>query len=96
MDVPALPEAGNSAGFGVASYRPQAQFLVAAGMQEFFENDYLSSDDEATRYRLAQEVKKLTLPDQMGERFQVMMFAREVDPSALPEAVLAADQGGRL
>ena len=96
VDFTALAEAGNSAGFGVAAYLPQAQFLIAAGMQEFFENDYLSSDDEATRYRLAQEVKKLTLPDQMGERFQVMMFARGVDPSALPEAVLAADQGGRL
>lgn len=96
VDFTALAEAGNSAGFGVAAYVPQAQFLIAADMQEFFENDYLALDDEAARYRLAQEVKKLTLPDQMGERFQVMLFARGVDPSVLPEAVLAADQGARL
>jgi SAM-dependent MidA family methyltransferase len=75
---------------------PQAQFLIAAGMQEFFEDDYLALTDEAARYRLAQEVKKLTLPDQMGERFQVMLFAKEIDPSALPEGVMAADQGARL
>lgn len=96
VDFTALAEAGNNAGFGVAAYLPQAQFLIAAGMQEFFEDDYLRLTDEAARYRLAQEVKKLTLPDQMGERFQVMMFAKGIDPSALPEAVLAADQGSRL
>lgn len=96
VDFTALAEAGNNAGFGVAAYLPQAQFLIAAGMQEFFEDDYLRLTDEAARFRLSQEVKKLTLPDQMGERFQVMMFAKGVDPAALPEAVLSADQGARL
>lgn len=96
VDFTALAEAGNNAGFGVAAYLPQAQFLIAAGMQEFFEDDYLRLSDEAARFRLSQEVKKLTLPDQMGERFQVMMFAKGVEPAALPEAVLAADQGARL
>jgi SAM-dependent MidA family methyltransferase len=96
VDFTALAEAGNSAGFGVAAYMPQAQFLLAAGMQEFFENDYLALTDEAARYRLAQEVKKLTMPDQMGERFQVMLFAKDIDAQALPAEVMAADQGARL
>jgi SAM-dependent MidA family methyltransferase len=96
VDFTALAEAGNSAGFGVAAYMPQAQFLLAAGMQEFFENDYLALQDEAARYRLAQEVKKLTLPEEMGERFQVMMFAKGIDAAALPADVMAADQGSRL
>jgi SAM-dependent MidA family methyltransferase len=96
VDFTGLAEAGNNAGFGVAAYMPQAPFLLAAGMQEFFENDYLMLTDEAARYRLAQEVKKLTLPEQMGERFQVMLFAKDIEASALPEAVLAADQGSRL
>jgi len=96
VDFTALAEAGNSAGFGVAAYMPQAQFLLASGMQEFFENDYFALDDEAARYRLAQEVKKLTLPEEMGERFQVMMFAKGIDAAALPADVMAADQGSRL
>jgi SAM-dependent MidA family methyltransferase len=96
VDFTALAEAGNSAGFGVAAYMPQAQFLLAAGMQEFFENDYLALTDEAARYRLAQEVKKLTMPDQMGERFQAMLFAKGIDAAALPPEVMAADQGSRL
>jgi SAM-dependent MidA family methyltransferase len=96
VDFTGLAEAGNNAGFGVAAYMPQAPFLIAAGMQEFFENDYLMLTDEAARYRLAQEVKKLTLPEQMGERFQVMLFAKDIPASALPEGILAADQGSRL
>ncbi|SEM43845.1 SAM-dependent methyltransferase, MidA family [Luteibacter sp. UNCMF331Sha3.1] len=96
VDFTALAEAGNSAGFGVAAYMPQAQFLIAAGLQACFEDDYLALTDEAARYRLSQEVKKLTMPDQMGERFQVMLFAKGIDAAALPEGVMAADQGSRL
>ncbi|WP_369931105.1 class I SAM-dependent methyltransferase [Xanthomonas sp. NCPPB 2632] len=96
VDFTALAEAGNNAGFGVAAYLSQARFLIAAGLQDVFEDDYLGLTDEAARFRLSQEVKKLTLPDQMGERFQVMMFARDIDAGVLPTEVMAADQGSRL
>ena len=96
VDFTALAEAGNSAGFGVAAYLPQAQFLIASGLQEAFEAVQAVATDEVTRYRLAQEVKRLTLPDQMGERFQAMLFARGLDMLPLPAELLAADQGGRL
>ncbi len=96
VDFTALAEAGNSAGFGVAAYLPQAQFLIASGLQEAFEAAHAEAADEAARYRLAQEVKRLTLPEQMGERFQAMLFARGMDMLPLPAELLAADQGGRL
>ena len=96
VDFTALAEAGNSAGFGVAAYLPQAQFLIASGLQEAFEAAHAQAADEAARYRLAQEVKRLTLPDRMGERFQAMLFARGIDMLPLPAELLAADQGGRL
>ena len=96
VDFTALAEAGNSAGFGVAAYLPQAQFLIAAGLQRVFEDAYEHANDEAERYRLAQQVKKLTLPDQMGERFQAMLFARVLTVLPVPEELLAADQGDRL
>ncbi|SFR92722.1 SAM-dependent methyltransferase, MidA family [Dyella sp. OK004] len=96
VDFTALAEAGNQAGFGVAAYLPQAHFLIAAGLQEVFEQAYTETDDEATRYRLSQQVKRLTLPDQMGERFQAMVFARGMDMVPLPADLLAADQGERL
>jgi SAM-dependent MidA family methyltransferase len=96
VDFTALAEAGNSAGFGVAAYLPQAQFLIGAGLQDIFESEQAKIADEYGRYRLAQEVKKLMLPDQMGERFQAMLLARGLDMLPLPAELLASDQGGRL
>ena len=96
VDFTALAEAGNQAGFGVAAYLPQAHFLIAAGLQQAFEDAYAAAPDEAARYRLAQQVKKLTLPDQMGERFQAMVLARGLDMVPLPADMLEADQGDRL
>ena len=96
VDFTALAEAGNSAGFSVAAYVPQAQFLIASGLQELFEADFIEAPDEGARMKLARQVKRLTLPDEMGERFQAMLFARGLDAVALPADVLLADQGGRL
>lgn len=96
VDFTALAEAGNQAGFGVAAYLPQAHFLIGAGLQQAFEDAYAAAPDEAARYRLAQQVKKLTLPDQMGERFQAMVLARGLDMVPLPADLLEADQGDRL
>jgi SAM-dependent MidA family methyltransferase len=94
VDFTALAEAGNSAGFGVAAYMPQAQFLIGAGLQQVFEQ--MQPADEHGRHRLAQQVKKLMLPEQMGERFQAMLLACGMDVLPLPAELLAADQGGRL
>jgi len=96
VDFTALAEAGNSAGFSVAAYLPQAQFLIGAGLQEVFEHAQAQATDEHERYRLAQQVKKLMLPEQMGERFQAMLLVRGLDDLPLPAGLLAADQGGRL
>ena len=96
VDFTALAEAGNSAGFGVAAYVPQAQFLLASGLQAAFEEAYAQASDDLARHRLAQQVRRLTLPEQMGERFQAMLFARGLDVLPLDAGLLAADQGGRL
>ncbi|MGP1665087.1 MAG: class I SAM-dependent methyltransferase [Rhodanobacter sp.] len=96
VDFTALAEAGNSAGFNVAAYLPQAQFLIGAGLQQVFEAAQTLVTDEHDGYRLAQQVKRLMLPDQMGERFQAMLLTRGLDALPLPAELLAADQGGRL
>ena len=38
--------------------------------------------DDRERLRRTSEIRKLTLPGEMGERFQVMGFTRDVDLSA--------------
>lgn len=95
VDFTALAEAGNQAGFAVAAYCSQAQFLFATGIAERFEAETLSAD-EVTCYRLAQQVKRLTLPGEMGEKFQAMLLARDVPASMLPTDLVSASQGHRL
>lgn len=96
VDFTALAEAGNSAGFAVATYAPQAQFLIASGLQQVFERAQADVIDEHGLYRLAQEARRLMLPDQMGERFQAMLMTRGLDTLPVSAELLAADQGRRL
>jgi SAM-dependent MidA family methyltransferase len=95
VDFTALAEAGHAAGFTLASYLPQAQFLIAAGLQAAFEDAYLAAANESARYQLSQQVKKLTLPEQMGERFQVMVLNRGIDPQHVG-ALTPMNQSARL
>jgi len=96
IDFTALAEAGVGAGFELASYAFQSEFLIAAGLDDAFAAAYASAADEAARYALAQQVKRLTLPGEMGERFQAMLLARDLDAGAVFPALLAADRSGRL
>ena len=95
VDFTALAEAGVGAGFEPVSYALQSEFLIASGLDAAFAAAYDSAANEATRYALAQQVKRLTLPGEMGERFQAMLFARELDADALFAPLIAVDRSGR-
>lgn len=93
VDFTALAEAGTLAGFDLAGYCSQASFLIGNGLATQLERAETAAADEVARHRLRQEVKRLTLPGQMGERFQAMGLAREVD---FASAFLVGDLSGRL
>jgi SAM-dependent MidA family methyltransferase len=76
VDFDALIEAGATAGFAVTASESQAQFLLLGGLEEVFAEAYANAADEAARYALAQEVKRLTLPGQMGEAFRVVNLGK--------------------
>jgi SAM-dependent MidA family methyltransferase len=78
VDFTALAEAGIHAGFELAGYCAQASFLIGNGLAQRLQV-IEEIGDEAERYRRHQEVKRLTLPGEMGERFQVMGFQRGAD-----------------
>jgi SAM-dependent MidA family methyltransferase len=78
VDFTALAEAGVNAGFDFAGYCTQAAFLAGNGLPAQLE-EIAAIEDEAERYRRAQEIKRLTLPGEMGERFQAMGFQRGAD-----------------
>ena len=56
-------------------------------------NEAEARADETTLLRLRNEAKRLTLPSEMGERFQVMGFERDV---SLAPAFLVGDLTWRL
>nr|MBP6798154.1 SAM-dependent methyltransferase [Luteimonas sp.] len=93
VDFTALAEAGTGAGFDFAGYCSQAGFLIGNGLEQRLAEHESRAGDEAARYALRQQVKQLTHPDAMGERFQAMGFARDVEFGA---AFLAGDLGFRL
>jgi SAM-dependent MidA family methyltransferase len=93
VDFTALAEAGTGAGFDLAGYCTQASFLLGNGLPDRLAEAEAKARDEAARMRLRHEVKQLTLPTEMGERFQAMGFARGVDFGA---AFLAGDLAWRL
>ncbi|MCL1635795.1 SAM-dependent methyltransferase [Luteimonas sp. SX5] len=93
VDFTALAEAGTHAGFDFAGYCSQASFLIGNGLEQRLAAHEARAADEAGRYALRQQAKKLTLPDAMGERFQAMGFARDVELGA---AFLVGDLSFRL
>ena len=96
VDFTALVEAGVGAGFEPVAYAFQSEFLIAAGLDEAFAAARVAAPDEAARYALAQQVKRLTLPGEMGERFQAMLFSRGIDADALFAPLIAVDRSERL
>ncbi|ODU92652.1 MAG: hypothetical protein BGP23_00195 [Lysobacterales bacterium 66-474] len=96
VDFTALAEAGVGAGFELVGYASQSEFLIASGLDEVFTAARAAASGEAARYALAQQVKRLTLPGEMGERFQAMLFARGLDADALFAPLIAVDRSARL
>ena len=93
VDFTALAEAGTGAGFDLGGYCTQAGFLIGNGLAQRLDEHESRAADEAARYALRQQVKQLTHPDGMGERFQAMGFARDVEFGA---AFGLGDLGFRL
>ena len=74
VDFTALAEAGHATGLAVAGYATQAHFLLGCGLDGLL----AASDpaDTASHLALMQQARALTLPGEMGERFQVLALTR--------------------
>ncbi len=92
VDFSAIAEAGIDAGLELLGYTSQAAFLLGSGLEQIMS----ASDPGDTRahFELTQQIKKLTLPHEMGELFKVMALARGVH-EALPGFTFQ-DRRGRL
>ena len=76
VDFSAIAEAGLKAGFDVAGYSTQAYFLMGCGLESML----IGSDpnDVDAHMGLVQEIKRLTLPTEMGERFKVLGLSKKL------------------
>lgn len=77
VDFTALAEAADRCGLYVCGYTTQAMFLMACGLNEILNE--VTTLPETRRITINNEVRRLTLPGEMGERFQVMALARGLD-----------------
>ncbi len=77
VDFTAVAEAADAAGLRVAGFTSQAQFMIDAGLPELLAG--LEARPLMERLRIAEEVKRLTLPGEMGERFKAMLLSRGLE-----------------
>ena len=77
VDFTALAEAADQARLTVAGYTPQNRFLFGCGLDRVLADQaHLSA---MAQQALSHEIKELTLPGAMGEKFQVMALTRGFD-----------------
>ncbi len=88
VDFTALAEVAQQSGLAVAGFQSQADFLLAGGLLAL-----ASEAEQATpeaMMQLANEIKMLTLPSEMGESFKVLTLTR-----GLPCLLQGIEQGDR-
>jgi len=73
VDFTAVAEAALAAGLAVRGYTSQANFLVANGLTGLLAE---AEGDVKRQLTLAAQVKRLTMPGEMGELFKVMALGR--------------------
>lgn len=78
VDFSALAHAGLDAGLTLAGYTTQAFFLLGNGL-----DGLLQSLDDDAMLSATTEIKQLTLPTAMGERFKVIGFQRGLSEQPL-------------
>ncbi len=77
VDFSAVAHAAVDAGFEVSGYTSQAMFLLGCGLGELHQT--VVSENHEQQLLLAQQIKTLTLPSEMGERFKAMALSKNID-----------------
>jgi SAM-dependent MidA family methyltransferase len=92
VDFTAVAEAAIAAGFEIAGYTGQGYFLFGCGLEKLLAE--VDPQDTVRYLELVRQVKLLTLPGEMGERFKAIALARGVDIPLRGFSVF--DERGRL
>lgn len=76
VDFTAIAEAAVEYQLDVLGYTTQAYFLMACGITELVDMDSL---DELSQVEHAQQIRRLTMPGEMGESFKVIALGKNLD-----------------
>ena len=74
VDFTALAEAASGYGFVVSGYTTQAAFLMDHGLLDIGQERQVENERE--RWKMAQEIKQLMLPGEMGETVKAILLAK--------------------
>jgi len=85
VDFTSLAQIAVENGLDVAGFQSQADFLLAAGITEL--TSVNEHDDAFVMLQQATEIKRLTLPTEMGETFKVLTLTKNLD-NLLPRTQL--------
>jgi len=80
VDFTAIAEAADNAGLLVSGFTTQAHLLANSGMEHHFAEALAQQkpDHQDHAFRLAQQVKILSLPSEMGERFKAIALSKNM------------------
>jgi len=78
VDFSATAEFARQAGFEVATFATQAQMLLASGVLD--EQRPSGGAGNPERWQEAQQIRRLLLPGEMGERFKLLALTRDFVP----------------
>jgi SAM-dependent MidA family methyltransferase len=77
VNFSAVANAATQIGFELAGFTTQANFLIGCGLGELCAE---MPEEDLARFKLAQAIKTLTLPDEMGETFKVLGLTKNLSP----------------
>jgi SAM-dependent MidA family methyltransferase len=77
VNFTAVAECADSLGLYVSGYTNQTYFLFGCGLEQLFAD--MNSLDIKLQTKIAQQVRILTTPDEMGERFKVLALTKKYD-----------------
>lgn len=92
VDFTAVAETAHNLGLHVSGYTNQTYFLFGCGLEALVsESDQL---EQVAQLKIAQQVRMLTMPEEMGERFKVIALTKQFDQSLMGFSLM--DQRVRL
>ena len=94
VDFSAVSDAAREVGLKLLGYLDQARFLIGAGFGEIYAERHASAGlDSPQAVALANEARRLTMPQEMGEQFKVIALG---SGCRAPAAFANQDQSYRL